>query len=153
MRTLLVEAALRATRKPGRLRECYRRMVRHKGKAKARVAVARRLAVILYQMWKKDLTYREFLQGEAQLAGVVFSSRAGDTHGIRARSAVVRFFSCCRAPVFRLSLALLLFSPPVSFRLAVLKPCIHSSHLRATGYRVQTRPQGRGGLPNHCFGP
>jgi len=69
MRTLLVEAALRATRKPGPLREGYRRMVRHKGKAKARVAVARKLAVILYQMWKKDLTYREFLQGEAQLAG------------------------------------------------------------------------------------
>ena len=40
MRTLLVEAALRATRKPGPLREGYRRMVRHKGKAKARVAVA-----------------------------------------------------------------------------------------------------------------
>ncbi len=45
MRTLLVEAALRATRKAGPLRECYRRMVRHKGKAKARVAVARKLAV------------------------------------------------------------------------------------------------------------
>ena len=40
MRMLLVEAALRATRKPGPLREGYRRMVRHKGKAKARVAVA-----------------------------------------------------------------------------------------------------------------
>ena len=35
-----------------------------------------------------------------------------------------------------------LFSPPVSFRLAVLRPCIHSSCLRATGYRVQTRPEG-----------
>jgi hypothetical protein len=44
-------------------------MVRHKGKAKARVAVARKLAVILYQMWKKDLTYGEFLQREAQFAG------------------------------------------------------------------------------------
>jgi transposase len=69
MRTLLVEAALRATRKPGPLREYYRRMVRNKGKAKARVAVARKLAVILYQMWKKDLSYGEFLQGEAQFAG------------------------------------------------------------------------------------
>jgi transposase len=69
MRMLLVEAALRATRKPGPWREGYRRMVRHKGKAKARVAVARKLAVILYQMWKKNLTYREFLQGEAQLPG------------------------------------------------------------------------------------
>jgi transposase len=69
MRTLLVEAALRATRQAGPLREYYRRMVRHKGKAKARVAVARKLAVILYQMWKKDLTYGEFPQREAQLAG------------------------------------------------------------------------------------
>jgi hypothetical protein len=25
--------------------------------------------------------------------------------------------------------------------------------LRATGYRVQTRPAGRGGLPNQCSGP
>ena len=69
MRRLLAEAALRATRKPGPLREYYRRMVHYKGKAKARVAVARKLAVILYQMWKKDQTYREFLPGEAQLAG------------------------------------------------------------------------------------
>jgi len=69
MRTLLMEAALRATRQPGPLREFYRRMVRHKGKAKARVAVARKLAVILYQLWKKDLTYWEFLQREAQFAG------------------------------------------------------------------------------------
>jgi len=33
MRTLLVEAALRATRKAGPLREFYRRMVRHQGKS------------------------------------------------------------------------------------------------------------------------
>ncbi len=69
MRALLIEAALRASRKPGPLREFYRRMVRPKGKAKARVAVARKLAVILYQMWKKNLTYWEFLQREAQFAG------------------------------------------------------------------------------------
>jgi transposase len=69
MRTLLVEAALRATRKAGPRREYYRRMVRHKGKAKSRVAAARKLAVILYQMWKKDLTYGEFLRREAQCAG------------------------------------------------------------------------------------
>ena len=69
MRPLLIEAALRATRKPGPLREYYRRMVRHKGKAKLRVAVARKLAGILYQMWKKHLTYGEFLKREAQFAG------------------------------------------------------------------------------------
>jgi transposase len=54
MRALLIEAALRASRKPGPLREFYRRTVRPKGKAKARVAVARKLAVILYQMLVKD---------------------------------------------------------------------------------------------------
>lgn len=68
-RTRRIEAARRASRKPGPLREFYRRRVRPKGQAKARVAGARKLAVILDQRGKKDLTYGEFWQGEAQFAG------------------------------------------------------------------------------------
>jgi transposase len=61
MRHLLVEAALMATRRPGPLREFYRRLLRHKGKAKARVAVARKLTEILYQLWKQGCDYHAYL--------------------------------------------------------------------------------------------
>jgi len=79
MRHLLVEAALMASRKPGPLREYYRRMLRHKGKAKTRVALAHRLVTVLYWMWKKNLDYRQYLQGEARQAGepVGSAGRAG----------------------------------------------------------------------------
>jgi hypothetical protein len=54
---------------------------------------------------------------------------------------------------FAFSRVVLRVFPAVSFWLAVLKPSIHSSRLRVTGYRLQTRPSGRGGLPNQCSGP
>lgn len=74
MRHLLVEAALMASCKPGPLREYYRRTVRHKGKAKTRVALAHKLVMILYWMWKKGLDYRQFLEGGAGPAGGPVSS-------------------------------------------------------------------------------
>jgi transposase len=74
MRHLLVEAALTASRKPGPLREYYRRMVGHKGKAKARVALAHRLVTILFWMWKKGLDYRQFLEAGARQVGVPVGS-------------------------------------------------------------------------------
>lgn len=69
MRHLLIEAALRASRRPGPLREFYRRMVHRQGKAKARVAVARKLAEILYQLWKRGLDYWRYLLRELRPAG------------------------------------------------------------------------------------
>jgi len=66
MRCLLIEAACVAARRPGPLRGYYRRMIRRKGKAKARVALAHKMVGIIYHLWRDDLDYREFLQREAQ---------------------------------------------------------------------------------------
>lgn len=63
LRFLLVEAALQAARQAGPLRAYYRRLVRHKGKAKARVALARKLVGVIYQVWKQGRTYPELLGG------------------------------------------------------------------------------------------
>ena len=62
---------------------------------------------------------------------------------MRAAEHSSRVFISCRAWCFTFRQVFFsLFSPPVSFRLAVLRPCIHSACSRATGYRVQTRPEG-----------
>ncbi|MFQ5817629.1 MAG: IS110 family transposase [Terriglobia bacterium] len=66
MRFLLVEAAGIGARKPGPLRDYYRRIVHHKGKAKARVVLARKLVGIVYHVWRDGLDYCEFLQREAR---------------------------------------------------------------------------------------
>ncbi len=41
-------------------------MVGLNGKAKARVALARKLVEIAYHLWRDDLDYGEFLQREAE---------------------------------------------------------------------------------------
>lgn len=65
MRVLLIEAATTGACKLGPLRDYYRRMVHHKGKAKARVALARKLVGMVYHLWRDGLDYQEFLQREA----------------------------------------------------------------------------------------
>ena len=57
LRWALVLVATQAARQPGPLRIWYRDMLRRKGKRVARVALARRLSEILYQVWKTDSDY------------------------------------------------------------------------------------------------
>ena len=60
LRGLLVEAAHSAARQEPELGRCYRRLAIKKNRAIAAVAVARRLAVRLWWMWKRELTYAQF---------------------------------------------------------------------------------------------
>jgi transposase len=57
LRWALVIAAAQAERQPGPLRAWVRGIQRRKGKKVARVALARRLAEFVYQVWKHDLDY------------------------------------------------------------------------------------------------
>ena len=59
MRFLLVEAGQTAVRGDERLRRAYARLAAKKGRAVAKVMVARRLAVRLYWMLRNDWTYAE----------------------------------------------------------------------------------------------
>jgi transposase len=64
VRFLLVQAAQTAARKHGDAelaRRCARLTSKH-GHAKAKVAVARRLAIRLWLMWRKQLSYTEFMR-------------------------------------------------------------------------------------------
>ena len=60
LRGLLVEAAHSAVQREPQLGRCYRRLAMRKNPSIAAVAVARRLAVRLWWMWKRELTYAEF---------------------------------------------------------------------------------------------
>lgn len=60
LRGLLVEAAHSAARQEPELGRCYRRLAMRKNRSIAAVAVARRLAVRLWWMWKRELTYAQF---------------------------------------------------------------------------------------------
>jgi transposase len=63
LRGLLVEAAQSAVRhEPGMRRE-YQRLAQRKCRAQAKVAMARKLAVRLYWMLRKDVDYAQLLQG------------------------------------------------------------------------------------------
>jgi transposase len=57
LRWALVLAATQAARRPGPLRAWYRTVAHRKGKKVARVALARRLAEIVYQVWKEECDY------------------------------------------------------------------------------------------------
>jgi transposase len=59
MRFLLVEAGQSAVRGDAQLRRAYARLAAKKGRAVAKVMVARRLAVRLYWMLRRDWTYAE----------------------------------------------------------------------------------------------
>lgn len=60
LRGLLVEAAHSAARQEPELGRCYRRLAMRKNRSIAAVAVARRLAIRLWWMWKRELTYAQF---------------------------------------------------------------------------------------------
>jgi len=57
VRWALVVAATQAARRPGPLRAWFRGVQQRKGKKVARVALARRLAEIVYQVWKEESDY------------------------------------------------------------------------------------------------
>lgn len=62
LRWALVLAATQAARRPGPLRTWYRLVARRKGKKVARVALARRLAEICYQVWKEETDFLAVLR-------------------------------------------------------------------------------------------
>ncbi len=61
LRWALVLAAAQAARQPGPLRAWHRALQQRKGRQAARVALARRLAEIVYQIWKTETTYDALL--------------------------------------------------------------------------------------------
>ena len=60
LRSLLVEAAHSAAQREPELGRCYRRLAMRKNPSIAAVAVARKLAVRLWWMWKRELNYQQF---------------------------------------------------------------------------------------------
>ncbi len=62
LRWALVLAATQAARRPGPLRAWARLVARRKGKKVARVALARRLAEICYQVWKEETDFLAVLR-------------------------------------------------------------------------------------------
>jgi len=65
VRWALVLAATQASRRPGPLRNWYRARQERKGKHVARVALARRLAEIVYHIWKTETDYWSLLRRSA----------------------------------------------------------------------------------------
>lgn len=63
MRWLLVEAAQSAVRREPKMRRQYRRLAHRKGRALAKVALARKLAVRLYWMLREGREYAQMFQG------------------------------------------------------------------------------------------
>lgn len=57
LRWALVVAATQAARRPGPLRGWFQAVQQRKGKKIARVALARRLAEIVYQVWKEEVDF------------------------------------------------------------------------------------------------
>jgi transposase len=63
LRGLLVEAAQSAVRHDPEMRRGYQRLAQRKCRAIAKVAMARKLAVRLYWMLRRDIDYEQLLQG------------------------------------------------------------------------------------------
>jgi hypothetical protein len=59
LRFLLVEAAQATVRSDGRWRKRFFHLAQRRGRKIAKVAMARRLAVRLYWMWRKGWDYRQ----------------------------------------------------------------------------------------------
>ena len=57
LRWLLIVAATQAARRPGPLRAWFRAVQRRKGTKVARVALARRLAELVYHVWKDECDF------------------------------------------------------------------------------------------------
>jgi transposase len=66
LRFLLVEAAQTASRLDPGLRRASRRLTFRKGRASAKVAVARKLAIRLYIMLRDQIDYEEFCRRGSQ---------------------------------------------------------------------------------------
>jgi transposase len=62
LRWAVVVAATQAARRPGPLRAWYRLVQQRKGAKVARVALARRLAEICYQVWKEETDFLAVLR-------------------------------------------------------------------------------------------
>lgn len=62
LRWLLVIAATQAARRPGPLKAYFQKLRQRKGTKIARVALARRLVEIVYQVWKNEIDYWGFLR-------------------------------------------------------------------------------------------
>lgn len=72
VRFLLVEAACTAAsrgRGDAQLARSYARLSIRHGQAKAKLAVARRLAIRLWLMWRKQMNYTEFMRPAGMQAG------------------------------------------------------------------------------------
>jgi transposase len=63
VRGLLVEAAQSAVRHEPRMRREYQRLAQRRCRALAKVAIARKLAVRLYWMLRKEVDYAQLIQG------------------------------------------------------------------------------------------
>jgi transposase len=62
LRYLLVEAAQTAAKDDEQLKQFYRRLVPRRGKARAKVAVARKLLLRCFIMDRNEIDYAEFLR-------------------------------------------------------------------------------------------
>ncbi len=63
LRWALVVAATQAARRPGPLRAWFRALQQRKGMKIARVALARRLAEMVYQIWKQEIDFVTLVRG------------------------------------------------------------------------------------------
>jgi transposase len=63
LRWALFVAATQAARRPGPLRAWFRAVQQRKGMKIARVALARRLAEIVYQLWKQEIDFVTLVRG------------------------------------------------------------------------------------------
>ena len=62
LRYLLVEAAQTAAKDDEQLKQFYRRLLPRRGKARAKVAVARKLLIRCFIMDRSEIDYAEFLR-------------------------------------------------------------------------------------------
>jgi len=62
LRYLLIEAGQTAARDDEQLKQFYRRLVPRRGKARAKVAVGRKLLIRCFIMWRAEIDYAEFLR-------------------------------------------------------------------------------------------
>jgi transposase len=69
VRGLLVEAAHSAAQREPELKRCYRRLAMKKNRSIAAVAVARKLAVRLWWMWRRGLDYQQVCAPPVRMQG------------------------------------------------------------------------------------
>ena len=67
LRYLLIEAGQTAARDDEQLKQFYRRLLPRRGKARAKVAVGRKLLIRCFIMWRAEIDYAEFLRRGKQM--------------------------------------------------------------------------------------